>query len=140
MPSESMLYPLLAQVALTLLLSVIMGVSRMAAIYRGRVPLGSLRSRATAQWPARVAPIGDHYQNLFELPVLFYALVAVVLVLDAASAVDVWLAWGFVAARLVHMLIHVTYNNVVHRFTAFLVGWALIGVLWGRLALRILGA
>lgn len=72
----------------------------------------------------------DNFRNLFEAPVLFYALVAVAL---ATHHVPGWLvlgAWAFVALRYLHSWIHCTYNRVMHRLAAFLTGLALLVVLW----------
>ncbi|MDS4015340.1 MAG: MAPEG family protein [Candidatus Accumulibacter sp.] len=72
----------------------------------------------------------DNFRNLFEVPVLFYALVATAL---ASGHVPAWLVvgcWSFVALRVVHSAIHCTYNKVFHRLTAFLAGFGLIVVLW----------
>lgn len=72
----------------------------------------------------------DNFKNLFEVPVLFYALCAIAL---AVSHVPVWLAFGawlFVALRVAHSVIHCTYNKVMHRFPVFMLGFAVLVVLW----------
>ena len=72
----------------------------------------------------------DNFRNLFEVPVLFYALVAAAL---GSGHVPAWLVagcWGFVGLRVAHSVIHCTYNNVFHRLAAFLAGFGLIVVLW----------
>lgn len=72
----------------------------------------------------------DNFRNLFEVPVLFYALVAVSL---AVHHTPIWLAYGawvYVALRVVHSFIHCTYNKVMHRLTAFLSSVVLIVGLW----------
>lgn len=72
----------------------------------------------------------DNFRNLFEVPVMFYALVAVAL---ATRQTPQWLvvgAWAFVALRLVHSLIHCTYNKVFHRLGAFAAGFVLLVLLW----------
>ena len=72
----------------------------------------------------------DNFRNLFEVPVLFYALVAVAL---ATNQTPDWLvagAWAFVALRVVHSLIHCTYNKVMHRLAAFLAGFGLLVAMW----------
>jgi hypothetical protein len=72
----------------------------------------------------------DNFRNLFEVPVLFYALGAVAL---AAHHVPSWLvvgAWIFVALRVVHSFIHCTYNRVMHRLAAFLASFGLLVALW----------
>lgn len=72
----------------------------------------------------------DNYNNLFELPVLFYVLCAFAL---ATNHVPIWLvamAWVFVLLRVIHSYIQCTYNKVMHRFFAFIVGFALLGIMW----------
>jgi hypothetical protein len=72
----------------------------------------------------------DNFRNLFEVPVLFYALAAVAL---ATKHTPLWLvygAWLYVVLRALHSLIHCTYNRVMHRFAAFLASFALLVGLW----------
>ena len=72
----------------------------------------------------------DNFKNLFEVPVLFYALCAVAL---ASSHVPAWLAFGawlFVVLRVTHSVIHCTYNKVMHRFPVFMLGFAVVVALW----------
>lgn len=72
----------------------------------------------------------DNFRNLFEVPVLFYALVAVAL---ATHHTPGWLVvgvWAYVALRVVHSFIHCTYNKVMHRLLAFLTSFGLLVALW----------
>ncbi len=72
----------------------------------------------------------DNFKNLFEVPVLFYALCATAL---AVSHVPTWLAigaWLFVALRVAHSFIHCTYNKVMHRFPVFMLGFGVVVALW----------
>ncbi len=39
-------------------------------------------------------------------------------------------AWAFVMLRIAHSVIHCTYNNVMHRFPVFMVGFAGLVALW----------
>jgi hypothetical protein len=79
----------------------------------------------------------DNFRNLFEVPVLFYALVATAL---AAGHTPGWLAagaWGFVALRVIHSTIQCTYNKVFHRLSAFLAAFFLVVVLWVALVVSL---
>ena len=72
----------------------------------------------------------DNFRNLFEVPVLFYALAAVAI---ATNYVPDWLvvcAWLFFMLRTLHSLIHCTYNKVYHRLAAFLASFALVLGMW----------
>ena len=67
---------------------------------------------------------------LFETPVLFYALVACAV---AAAYAPPWLvigAWCYFGLRVVHTIIHCTYNRVMHRLAAFAIGFVLLVGLW----------
>lgn len=79
----------------------------------------------------------DNFRNLFEVPVLFYALVATAL---ATSVTPGWLvagAWAFVALRAAHSFIHCTYNKVMHRFPVFVLGFLVVVGLWAGLLLSL---
>ena len=72
----------------------------------------------------------DNFRNLFEVPVLFYALMAMAV---ATAHAPPWLvigAWLFVTLRVVHSAIHCSYNTVMHRFAAFGASLLLVVVLW----------
>jgi hypothetical protein len=72
----------------------------------------------------------DNFRNLFEVPVLFYALAALAL---ATAHTPAWLAsgaWSYVALRCLHSVIHCTYNKVMHRLAVFLASFALLVGLW----------
>ena len=72
----------------------------------------------------------DNFRNLFETPVLFYALVACAV---AAAYVPPWLligAWFYFGLRVVHTIIHCTYNRVMHRLAVFAIGFVLLVGLW----------
>ena len=80
----------------------------------------------------------DNYRNLFEMPVLFYAICILLLVLNKADGTYAVLAWLFVALRYAHSAIHISYNNVNHRFIAFGASCVVVWMMWGRLALQAL--
>ncbi len=73
--------------------------------------------------------------NLLELPMLFYVVCLVLYVTAGASALAIALAWAFVALRVVHSVIHLSYNRVGHRLAAFtaanlalVLPWSIAGV------------
>lgn len=72
----------------------------------------------------------DNFRNLFETPVLFYALIAVAV---ASNYTPGWLGYGclvYVVLRAAHSFIHCSYNRVMHRFAAFGASFILLVVLW----------
>lgn len=136
MPPSLILYPVFAMILLTFIVWIIMYRARVAAIRRERIKLSELRTRerAVAAFPDWALRPSDNFQNLFELPVLFYTLVAFLYATQSVDILYLGLAWAFVGLRAVHSAIHITYNNVLHRFYVYVTsGFILFGA-WLRLA------
>jgi hypothetical protein len=68
--------------------------------------------------------------NLLEAPVLVYVVCLLLYVSATASLHAVYLAWAYVALRLVHSAIHLSYNKVLHRFLVFGASYAVLIALW----------
>lgn len=79
----------------------------------------------------------DNYRNLFEMPVLFYALCALLLATGHASGFFAAGAWIYVLLRVVHSVIQCTYNKVMHRFAVFGTSFVVLLVLWVRFGLAV---
>ena len=126
--------PVVALVALTAIVALLMGVYRNVAVIRGAAPARYFRgfiADPPAEWVERPARA---YMNLLELPVLFYVACLLMLTTGRFDSVQVALAWVFVAARCVHAVIHVGFNYVPLRFAAFVAGVITPAVIWARLA------
>ncbi len=80
--------------------------------------------------PEAVERPANNLRNLFELPVLFYALCLVLAQQGWTEALDVQLAWAFVGLRALHSLVHCTFNYVNARFAFYALSsialWALL--------------
>jgi hypothetical protein len=63
----------------------------------------------------------DNYRNLFEMPVLFYALALYLFVTGQVDQIYVSAAWVFVAFRTLHSIVHSTFNRVSLRFGLYMV-------------------
>lgn len=135
--ASTVLAPVFVQVLLTLGLLVWMGVLRVTAVRSGAV---HPRDVALGQqnWPPLVTQVSNAYRNQLELPVLFYVLIALVLVTATVSPLMVTLSWIFVVLRLAHALIHVTTNRMSRRFFLFLAGGFVLLVMWLVFAAQIL--
>jgi hypothetical protein len=81
----------------------------------------ALPGRLAALAPAAVANPSDNLKNLFELPVLFYALVLYLFATGQVDGVYVAAAWMFAAFRALHSAVHCTWNRVIVRFYLYLV-------------------
>ncbi len=137
MTLPAILAPLFVQVALTFALLVWTGRSRLAALRTGAVRIGDV-ALGQRVWPPRVQQVSNAYHNQLEIPVLFYVLVILAILTRKADLAFVVLSWAFVASRLVHALVHTTSNRLQHRFMAFLVGVAILALMWIIFAARML--
>ncbi len=128
--AAALVAPTLAMVLLTCVVGAYLLYSRVTEMRAKRIhPQAAANSLQMAARLENVQP-ADNFRNLFEVPVLFYALVAIAL---ATQHVPPWLvsgAWAFVALRVLHSAIHCTYNKVMHRLAAFMGGFALLVGLW----------
>ncbi len=131
-------WPAICQVALTLIVAVRMYLVRVAEMQARRVaPQALATSREAAARLENVAA-ADNFRNLFELPVLFFAICPILYVTGHVTSLQIGLAWAFVLFRCAHSLIHVTYNRVMHRFTAYLLSMLCIFTMWTVLAVQLL--
>jgi len=80
----------------------------------------------------------DHFRNLFEVPVMFYALCAFLAVTKLTTLLLLACAWGYVVLRAAHTYVHLTSNKVVRRFQAFVASTIVLYVMWGIFAVRLL--
>jgi hypothetical protein len=137
MSVAEILAPLFVQVALTFVLLFWMGAVRFRSVNarETRIPDVVL---GQPNWPVRVTQIGNAYHNQLQLPVLFYVVVILAMVLRQADFLFVMLAWIFVALRIVHAFVHTTTNRMIHRFGVFLLGALVLLVMWIIFAWRIL--
>ncbi|MGE0338835.1 MAG: MAPEG family protein [Xanthobacteraceae bacterium] len=131
------LLPVFVLVAQIFVLSLWMGYERNRAIAAREVRIKDI-ALTKETWPGRAKQISNAYHNQFELPVLFFVLVAFALITKKADLIFVVLSWVFVILRVVHMLIHTTSNRVPQRFFAYVAGLLTLVIMWAYFAFQIL--
>lgn len=130
--------PCAAVVGLTALVWLKLYADRLGEMRARRIDPQALATARAAAGELAKTGAADNFRNLFEVPVLFY-LLCVALVLNGGSTPGfVSAAWAYVALRLVHSLIHVTYNRVVHRFLVYVASTLLLFGMWAAFMARIL--
>jgi hypothetical protein len=126
---------------------VLVGLTFALLLWMAGARRGTLVSRETKirdialgqpNWPARATQIGNCYSNQFELPLLFYILIALALPLRHADLVIVLLSWVFVVTRFAHAGIFVTSNDLGQRSMAWFAGVLVLFAMWVYFALKIL--
>lgn len=135
MAFNPILLPLLTIVFLTFAVWIYLFALRIPEISRKRIDPDDLQDRAEAHKLLTVsAAASNNLKNLFEVPVLFYVAAMVAMLLMIQDNLLVQLAWGFVILRIVHSVVHCTYNRVMHRFIAYFVSCLFLLLMWLRLA------
>ena len=135
MSVQMVLLPVFVLVGLTFALLLWMATARTRALTEpGNQPQGYRIG------PAELAQtqIGNCFSNQFEMPLLFYILIALALPLRHADLVIVLLSWVFVVTRFAHAGIFVTSNNVQQRSLAWFAGVLVLFAMWLYFALKIL--
>lgn len=138
---KPLLLPLLAQVALTFIVMINMYRKRVSEMKIKRIHPQRIKTRYKSKaLLTDSASAADNYSNLFELPALFYLAIILTLTLLVQDSILVVLAWLFVFSRYLHSFIHVSYNNVMHRFSVFIFSSFVLFAYWVRLGWIILQA
>jgi len=134
-----LLIPLLAQVALSFIVMLIMYRKRIAEMKAKRIHPQRTKTRSSAYGVLTDSEsTADNYANLFESPLLFYMAILLTLILMVQDTILVVLAWTYVSSRCVHSFIHITYNRVMHRFSVFIFSSFVLLAIWVRLGWIIL--
>jgi len=126
--------PMLALFGLTALVWLTMVVARNAAVLRGTASVRYFVAYQ-AEFP------GEHierparaFDNLMQVPMLFYIVCLLMLVTQRADAQQAALAWAFVVLRAVHAALFITLNRVPLRFASWISSCVALGLLWYRFA------
>jgi hypothetical protein len=141
-PQAAIFGPVFATVLLTFVVWVYMYVRRIRFITTTQMTPGQLAvpGELARLSPPEVSDPSDNLENLFEIPVLFYALALYLFVTSQLDATYVVAAWVFVVFRALHSAVHCTVNIVMLRFWLYLVSTLAVWFIAGRAALRHLGA
>lgn len=131
------LLPVFVLIGLAFALLLGMAAARTRSLRSGETRFEDIALREP-NWSARATQIANCFSNQFEVPVLFYVLIALALPLRHADLVIVVLSWVFVLTRFVHAGIFVTSNNVPQRGMAWFAGVVVLMAMWMYFALRIL--
>lgn len=120
---SQILAPVVVLIAWSLVMLVWMMAVRMPALKRAGIDMSKARGgrpgildgmvEERAQWPAH------NYIHLMEQPTLFYAIALTLALLGAGDGINAWIAWAYVALRVLHSIVQATFNKVAVRFSLF---------------------
>ena len=141
MPQTAIFGPVFATVFLTFVVWVYMYVRRIRFIRSSKIsPKDLAVPGALAQLsPPEVSNPSDNLKNLFEIPVVFYALALYLFVTNQVDSAYVGAAWVFVAFRALHSAVHCTINLVMLRFYLYLFSTLAVWFIAARAAFHYIG-
>jgi hypothetical protein len=130
MPGVSIFAPMGVLIALTFLVLTLIPIKRFRAGFAGEITGEDFRFGESARVPGHVAIPNRNYMNLLELPMLFYVLCLSLFVTQTVTALEIDLAWLYVALRTAHSAVHLTLNHISVRLTIFAVSNVALGAAW----------
>ena len=140
MNAELILQPVMGMMLLTALVWVVLYLRRIPAMQESGLPTQTWTTpdKAVELLAEPVNNPANNFKNLFELPVVFYALCLMLFVTNSVDTVYVAAAWTFVGFRVLHSLIHCTVNIVMARFLSYLAASLALWFMLARAASDIL--
>jgi hypothetical protein len=135
MNQNLIILPVFAQVLLTFSVLFVMGARRRNALVSKATRVKDIALGQDA-WPEDATKAANNYKNQFEMPVLFFAACAFALITKSVDFAMLACAALFVAARIVHAVIHLGANPVMRRAYAFFASAVLVLVMWILIFLR----
>jgi len=103
---------------------------RFAAVFRKDVTPDDFRFGESDRVSGHVAIPNRAMMNLLEVPMLFYVICLMAYASGGVTVAMVVLAWSYVALRVIHTLVHMTYNRVMHRLIPFALSNAVLIAMW----------
>lgn len=131
----TLLIPVFGMFFLTVGIALWMLKLRYKAVLEDGISAKYFKLNRGAKLPEYLVRVTQHYENLFETPLLFYVAVLLLLVLNLNDLGYVLLSWAYFLSRLIHAYIHTVSNRLKYRKNAFIVSSIFLLGLWIRLAI-----
>jgi len=122
--------PMGAMALLTFAVLTLIPIRRFRAAFASQVKAADFQFGESAAVPGDVSIPNRNYMNLLELPTLFFPPCLMFYVTHRVDVAVLVAAWLYVLLRLVHSLVHLTYNNVFHRLSVFAASGVPLAALW----------
>ena len=137
MPAHALIYPMFAMVLLSFIVVLTLFRVRSKSVQDGKVKASHFQTYTGPPEPDKSIQISRHFSNLFEAPVLFYAVCITGIVLGMTDLAFHILAWVYVGLRICHTLIHTGPNVLIWRIGAYFTSWFVLVGLWTYLVVHV---
>lgn len=133
---QALITPMLALLVLTSVVWLLMGLFRNMAVLRNLVsPREYVAYPATSAAPEWIERPARTFNNLMQVPNLFYLLCVLMMVTHRADRAQLLLCWTYVAFRAAHALVYVGWNILHYRFGLWVASCIVLVTMWTRFAL-----
>ena len=93
------------------------------------------------KFPDELLSARYQFQNMFEVPILFYLLCILHLIINNYTSIDILLAWGFVIFRVLHFFIRLKNQrnlNIKLRTYIFIISLLFLTIGWFNFIIKYL--
>ncbi len=129
MPTD-LFWPVMALVGWTFAVLLLIPFQRFKAVFAGQVSAADFVCGESSTVPPTVSIPNRVFMNLLEVPVLFYVVCTIAFVTHSVNSTAIMLAWTYFGLRVLHSLIYLSYNNILHRFLAFAASNVVLLIMW----------
>lgn len=125
-----MIYPMAAMVLLIFIVGFCVIRARIRAVRSKALSIKYFKLMGGEAAPDDVVKSTRCFNNLFEVPTLFFAAGVAALVTGATGSAMLLFAWLFVVSRAVQAFVHLTDNNVRARALSYFSSLISVAVMW----------
>ncbi|MEM9106038.1 MAG: MAPEG family protein [Pseudomonadota bacterium] len=122
------LWPTLVHLALIQFLFVMVSIRRQQAVRETKLEMDDLAQ--AGREPELSRRWARNLDNQFQVPMLYYALVAILIARQEVSVAQIVLAWIFVFGRIAHTIVQTRTDDVALRGQVFTINYAALSLMW----------
>ena len=130
MLSNALVLPMASLVGLTFIIMFWMLYLRVQAVRTRQLSPRYFKLNKGGDVPARLEAVTQNFNNLLEITILFYIVCVLAMLMNKNLDTFVNLAWAYVIFRVVHSVIHTSYNHILHRLAAFTASCIVLLSMW----------
>lgn len=136
--SVSIYWPMVSLIVWTACIGCLAVSNRIKEIRARCIPLQSIAKPRDIAALLDDTQATDNFNNLLQVPLLFYAWCLAAVQLQMIGWTVLLLAWAYVGLRIFHTVIQVTHNRVRQRFFVWVFSNLMLMLLWGMFAVRLM--
>ncbi len=139
MQGAEILLPFVGMLSLTFVVWLVLYVRRIGYMRKNRVNPQDFTTpeKGKALLPEYVNYPAYNLANLFELPVVFYAICLFLYTTESVDQTYVVSAWVFFVLRVLHSIVHCTINRVMLRFKLYVLSALALWFMLGRMLIDV---